>query len=388
MKKFYVLLVLLTGFFIERVEAQDPNFSQFFFKEAYYNPAFTGINPGLRAVLTNRQFWTQVPGNYQTTHLMVEFYDVRFLNGAFGLNVISSSKGEGFLMNNQVGLQYAKRIGISRDVVVQLGAEAAYGIQNIDYSNLVFSDQLDPRLGDIFQTEFRPTDYNKLHYLDFSAGAVCRFNIMQTSTKPIATNNIGFAFHHLNQPNDGYLPNSTARLPLKFNAQWYSVIRINRNSFYNSHFLLAPGVLYENQKMANKFLKTDETGFKTVSFGVNGIIPSRLSFMSQLYLGVWMRKQYAKKAEIGKAFDDVKKKQFDAAVFMLGIIKYSTNGKQNWRLCYSYDMTVSSASIATGGTHELTLAVEIHNLALPKGGRTWKYVRNPADRFFNISTGR
>jgi hypothetical protein len=51
-------------------------------------------------------------------------------------------------------------------------------------------------------------------------------------------------------------------------------------------------------------------------------------------------------------------------------------------------MTVSNASLATGGTHEITLAVEIHNLALPKGGRNWGYVHNPADRFFNLGTGR
>ena len=84
----------------------------------------------------------------------------------------------------------------------------------------------------------------------------------------------------------------------------------------------------------------------------------------------------------------VTKKSFDAVVFMLGIIKYSRDGKQNFRVCYSYDMTVSNASMATGGTHEITLAVEIHNLALPKGGRSWEYVRNPADRFYNIGSGR
>lgn len=388
MKKFYLFLILFTGY-ISHVEAQDPNFSQFFFKEAYYNPAFTGINPGLRAVLTNRQFWTSVPGTYSTTHLMVEFYDVKFLNGAFGLNMLSATKGESFLTANQIGLQYAKRIGISRDMIFQLGMGGAYGIQQVSYNRLVMPDQLDPRLGNIFQTEFvQPSGRNK-PYLDLSAGAVCRFNIMQTSTKPIATNNFGISFFHLNEPDNGYLPNSKAKLPLKVNAQWYSVIRVNRNSFYNSYFLVAPGVLYENQKLSKNYFKSDETGFKTLSFGLNAIIPSRLSFMSQLYTGVWMRKQYAKRADIDQnTYKKVTSKQFDAVVFMLGIIKYSRDGKQNFRLCYSYDMTISNASMSTGGTHEVTLAVEIHNLALPKGGRSWAYVRNPADRFFNISTGR
>jgi len=387
MKKFYLLFFLFTGL-IFQAEAQDPNFSQFFFKEAYYNPAFTGINPGLRAVLTNRQFWTTVPGNYMSTHLMVEFYDVKFLNGAFGLNVLSATKGESFLVSNQVGLQYAKRIGISRDVILQLGLAGAYGTQNVQYQNLKFPDQFDPRLGNIYQTEFvAPVGKNK-PFFDFSAGAVCRFNIMQTSTKPIATNNVGISFFHINEPDNGYLPNSQAKLPLKVNAQWYSVIRVNRNSFYNSYFLLAPGVLYENQKLSKNLFSSDESGFKTISFGLNGVIPARLSFMSQLYTGVWMRKQFAKRVDIGKAYSTITNKNFDAVIFMLGIIKYSRDGKQNWRVCYSYDMTVSNATMATGGTHEITLAIEIHDLALPKGGRNWGYVHHPADRFFNIGTGR
>ena len=386
MKKFYLLVFLLSGL-IFQAEAQDPNFSQFFFKEAYYNPAFTGINPGLKAVLTNRQFWTNIPGNYMSTHLMVEFYDVKFLNGAFGLNILSATKGESFLMSNQVGLQYAKRIGLSRDVVCQLGLSGAYGTQNVQYKGLVLPDQLDPRLGNIFQTEFVPAGKNK-PYLDFGAGAVCRFNIMQTSTKPIATNNVGISFFHINQPDNGYLPNSQSKLPLKVNIQWYSVIRVNRNSFYNSYYLLAPGILYENQKLAKNFFKTDETGFKTLSFGMNGVIPSRLSFMSQLYTGVWVRKQFAKSVDIKDAISTVRNKNFDALIFMLGIIKYSRDGKQNWRVCYSYDMTISNATMATGGTHEITLAVEIHDLALPKSKSKWGYVHHPSDRFFNLGTGR
>ena len=387
MKKFYFLFFLFSGF-IFQAEAQDPNFSQFFFKEAYYNPAFTGINPGFRSVLTNRQFWTNIPGTYTSSHFMAEFYDVKFLNGAFGLNVMSASKGEAFLVANQVGLQYAKRIGISRDMIIQLGISGAYGTQNVRYSNLVMPDQLDPRLGNIFQTEFIPPSSKNKPYFDFSAGVVSRFNIMQTSTKPIATNNVGIAFFHLNEPDNGYLPNSKARLPLKVNAQWYSVIRVNRNSFYNSYFLLAPGMLYENQKLAKTFFKSDQSGFKTLSFGLNAVIPSRLSFMSQLYTGVWIRKQFAKNIELSQVLKDIKSKSFDAVIYTLGIIKYSRDGKQNFRVCYSYDMTISNATLATGGTHEITLAVEIHNLSLPKGGRSWGYVHHPADRFFNIGTGR
>jgi len=385
MKKVY-LLVLIFGFLVKFASAQDPNFSQFFFKEAYYNPAFTGINPGLRAEVTDRQFWTAVPGDYRSTQMMIEYYDVKFLNGAFGLNVLSASKGQNFLMNNSVGLQYAKRIGLSRDVLLQLGLSAAFVMQQINYNNLIFSDQLDPRYGNVFQTEFQKPTQNGRSYFDFGAGAVCRFNFMETSSQPFMTNNVGIAFSHLSQPYDGYLPNSPSRLPLKVNLQYYSVIKINRNSFYNSHFLLAPGVIYESQKMASSMLSSDAASFNTLSFGLNAIIPSKLSFMSQLYTGVWMRKQFAK--TIMNVTELPTKTQFDALIFMLGIVKHARDGKSNLRISYSYDMTISNATLATGGSHELSIAYEIRNLALPKGGHNWAYVHHPADRFFNIGSGR
>lgn len=389
MKKFYLLLLLFAGFLCNVAKAQDPNFSQFYYNEAYYNPAFTGINNGLRGVLTNRSFWTNVPGTYRTSHLMVEYHDAYFLNGAFGLNVQSWTKGESFLMSNQVGLQYAKRLYIG-SAQFQLGAGGNFVSQSLDFSQLVFPDQLDPRLGQIYQTEFqRPSDKANINFFDFNAGAVCRFNIMQTSTKAIATNNIGIAFHHLTQPNQSYLDKGESKLPLKVNIHWYSFFRISRNAFYNSHFYIAPGAMFETQKMANTMLKANEAGFKTLSFGANAIIPSRLSFMSQLYTGLWMRKQFYKKVALSDVKKDIKSKNFDALVLMLGLIKYSRDGKRSVRFSYSYDLTVSNATFRTGGTHELIISVELHDLALPGGKRKWGYVKhNLTDKFFHMGTGR
>jgi len=380
------LLVLALGQ-IENMYSQDPNFSQFYFKESYYNPAFTGINPGFRGTVTQRQFWTNTPGNNATTHLEIDFYDVQFLNGGLGLVATSYAKGEGYLRNDIVGLQYAKRIGISHNLVFQVGAKAAYVMRKADYSKLIFSDELDPRFGRVYQTEFvAPPDDHK-HYFDYSAGAVARFNILKGPNKVIMTNNLGIAFHHLTQPNEAWYANRIAQLPMKVNIHGYSVIKVSRNNFYNSYFLLAPGAIFEKQTLAKNYFAHDESGMKTLAGGVNAIIPAKLSFISQLYTGVWVRKQYYKKLALEDVAATLKSKQFDAVIFMLGYIKYDRRGKQLYRFAYSYDLTISSAAITTGGTHEVTLAFEIHNLALPRKGRNWGYVHNPADRFFHLNQG-
>jgi type IX secretion system PorP/SprF family membrane protein len=388
MKKIYLLLSLLAALsaISTKLAAQDPNYSQFFFKESYYNPAFIGINPGLRGVATNRQMWTNVPGLHQASHVSIDYYDVKLLNGGLSAFANNYMKGD-FIRVTSGGLGYAKRIGITRDFIMQLGGTANYTMFNYDFTNLTFSDELDPVHGPIYQSEFdKNTLENRRGFFDFSAGVVARFNIKTTPINTLATNTFGAAMHHITEPETSMLKDGKNKLPTKINLHAYSVIKVARGNFYNSHFLIAPGVLFENQTLReNLFNGKDETSAKTMTYGFNAIIPSRTAFMSSLYTGLWMRHQFYKKKTIGA---DLKegffKKNYDSMIATLGYIKYSRDGKSLYRVVYSYDLTMSSAGFGTGGSHELTLAFEIHDLALPGKPRKWGYVKNPADRFYHL----
>lgn len=381
-KRFSILLSIITCLVAFNAFGQDPNFSQFYYKETYYNPAFAGVNPGFRGVLTNRQLWTNVPGNWGTYNLSVDYYDVKFLNGGFGLNVITYFRGEGFARTDQIALQYGKRISLSQDFIFQLGIQAQYVMKTADYSSFIFSDQLHPRFGAIYATEFVVEDIDPENYFDYSAGFLGRFNIKQTPVKQLMTTTFGAAFHHLSQPSDSYIKGDS-RLPMKVNAHLYSVIRVNRSGFYNSYFLIAPGVMYENQKLRENWFNQDESGAKTLAFGMNAIIPAKMSFLTSFYAGVWARKQYWKEKSI--SVDNLKNVEFDALIFTLGYIDYYGRNKRSYRLLYSYDLTVSNAGVGTGGSHEVTLVLEITDLALPDGKRKWFYVKHPADRFFHMN---
>lgn len=390
-KRYSILFAIISCIFASTLSAQDPNFSQFYYKETYYNPAFAGINPGFRGVLTNRQLWTNVPGNWGTYNFSADYYDIKFLNGGFGLNMVSYFRGEGYSRADQIALQYGKRLPINQDFIFQLGIQAQYIMNYIDYSYLTFSDQLDARFGAIYETEFVLEDIDPRNYFDFSAGFLTRFNIKQTPVKQIMTTTAGLAFHHLTEPNMSVI-GGDARLPMKINAHLYSVIRVNRGGFYNSYFLVAPGILYESQKLSENWFNDDESGAKTLSFGLNAIIPSKMSFLTSFYAGVWARKQFWKEQTILNSFGDnsketeIRNKEFDALVFTLGYIDYFDRRKQrSYRLMYSYDLTVSNAGVQTGGSHEVTLVLEIRDLALPGKPRIWKYVKHPADRFFHTN---
>lgn len=387
MKKIYLSVIVLLPLLccVSVVQAQDPNFSQFFYKEMYYNPAFTGINPGLRGTITDRHLWVNVPGEYGTQSLAFDYYDDKFAQGGFGAYVTRNTQGLNFLNTFQGGITYAKQIRILPDLMMQIGAGAQYIHKNIDYSVLTFTDQYDPRFGAIYETEFVPPvdgEFAKGAF-DYSAGLVVRFNIRETPVKYIASNTFGVAFHHLTEPDFSWLDDGNpAPLPMKMVVHGYSYVRINRSGFHNRFFLLTPGFIYENQVESQYMFKGEEVGAKTLSFGLNAVIPSKISFVSSLYLGVWMRKQYWKREQLATFVDDIQKKSFDSMIFTLGYIKYSRDNKQLYRFLYNYDMTISAAGLATGGSHEVTLSFELHDRALLGRSQRRSAVPHPNDRFF------
>ena len=387
MKKIYLSVIVLLPLMcsINAVQAQDPNFSQFFYKEVYYNPAFTGINPGLRGTITDRHLWVNVPGEYGTQSLALDYYDDKLAQGGLGLIVTRNTQGLSFLNTFTGGVSYAKQIRVLPDLMFQLGASAQYIHKTIDYSELKFTDQFDPRFGAIYETEFVPPkdgEHAKSAF-DYSAGLVVRFNIRETPVKYLASTTLGIAFHHLTEPDFSWLDDGNeAPLPMKMVAHAYTYIRINRSGFHNRYFLLTPGVLYENQVESQYMFRGEEVGARTLSFGMNAIVPSGISFVSSLYLGVWMRKQYWKRETLADFTDDLKRKSFDSMIFTLGYVKYSRDNKQLYRFLYNYDMTISSAGLATGGSHEVTLSFELHDRALLGRSKRRAAVAHPNDRFF------
>lgn len=386
MRKISISIIALVSslLFANSLLAQDPNYSQFYLKETYYNPAMTGINPGLRGTITDRHLWTNVPGEWGTQSVCFDYYDVKFAQGGIGAFLTRNTQGENCLNTFQGGLAYAKQIRVLPDLMFQVGAGAQYVHKSIDYDKLTFTDQLDPRFGAIYESEFVPPEEGIAHQgtFDYNAGACVQFNIRQTPVKYLATGIFGVAFHHLSQPDMSWLDDGEeAPLPMKFTMHGYVQFRINRKGFHNKYFLVCPGFIFENQAEANQWFKGSEAGSKTLTFGLNGTIPSKISFMSSLYVGCWARKQYYKKESLEEIANSIKAKSFDALIMTIGYIKYSKDKKQLYQFLYSYDMTISNAGLSTGGTHEVTLSFEIHDLAIKGRNARRSAIPHPSEKF-------
>lgn len=192
--KIYLLIMMFTAL-CARVWGQDHMYSQFFDSPLYLNPALTGQFPAdLRMNLIYRNQWTSVPGNFSYTTASIDYNIPRF-GGGVGLMFTRSSEGTAYLKNNAVAATYAYSVG-SDDFVLSFGLQAGVANRSIDYSKLVFDDQIDPRLGIIpgSTSAAESLPYNNKFYFDSGAG----INLA------LSDFNIGMAVQHLNRPNESF----------------------------------------------------------------------------------------------------------------------------------------------------------------------------------------
>src|SRR5579864_7491161 len=140
---FMLLLVLLKGL---TSFAQDHLYSQFFNSPLYLNPSLAGQFEGdLRMNLIYRNQWTAVPGLLSYASASIDLNIPRF-GGGIGLLVTRSSEGTAYQDKTNISGLYSYSIG-SEDFVLSFGLQAGFTQRKIDYSKLVFDDQLDPTLG-------------------------------------------------------------------------------------------------------------------------------------------------------------------------------------------------------------------------------------------------
>lgn len=96
---------------------QDPHFSNFNNNKLYYNPAYTGIDYGMRLNLAYRRHWPNILSKFQTINGCFD-QSVRVARGlgGYGIVVVSNTEGEGFLQNTSIGIPLPVRIPIAENL--------------------------------------------------------------------------------------------------------------------------------------------------------------------------------------------------------------------------------------------------------------------------------
>ena len=180
-------------------------YSQFFNSPLYLNPALNGQFPAdFRMNLIYRNQWASLPGtlSYLTASLD---YNVPRFGGGLGLMFTRSAEGSAYLTKNNISGLYSYSVGAD-NFVLSFGLQGGVTNRVIDWSKLIFSDQLNETIGIIpgQASSAEPPPYNSKYYFDSGAGVSLTLNRLL----------VGGALQHINRPNES-LTGSTAILPMR-----------------------------------------------------------------------------------------------------------------------------------------------------------------------------
>lgn len=302
MKQLYKFSLALACIFVagSELNAQDPEFTQFYANPLYLNPALAGNKICPRVNVNYRVQWPNVYGTYSTVGVSVDrlAYGVK---GGVGLVVMQDRAAQGTLNTTGIGLIYAPMIPISRTTSISFAIQAGWWQKSVNWGKLTFGDMIDPQRGFVEQTnEVPPTDATVGNF-DLGAGMVINMRHVF----------IGAAVHHILEQNESFL-SGTSKLPRKYTVHAGGNIPIGGKY---SETYISPNVLYRQQG-----------DFQQLNIG--------MYFKKESIVGgLWYRGN-------------------DSFIMLLGL------EAGHFRLGYSYDVTVSKLTNATAGSHEISLGYQ------------------------------
>ena len=287
-----ILLHRMPGF------AQDHMSSQFFNSQLYLNPALTGQFEGdLRMNLIYRNQWTNVPGTFSYLSASVDYNVPRF-GGGIGLLVTHSSEGTAYLDMTNISGVYSYSVG-SEDFVLSFGLQAGVTNRTLDYSKLVFGDQIDPTLGIVSGSSAAAGSfpYNNKFFFDSGLG----------TNLAIHDFNIGLALQHLNQPNESFT-GTPVKLPIRTNAHVSYRWDLNEgdNLYDDEKSYVIPSVVFYKQSNAESYSIGMQYKHKSVNVGLwyrSGNETGPSAVVVSLIFDLFINREGAEKLRFGVSHD-------------------------------------------------------------------------------------
>lgn len=308
------LLALLLPLLRFQLKAQDIHFSQFYANPLYLNPAFAGSEYCSRFSLNYRNQWPNLSGSYVTYSCSYDRY-IEAIAGGIGLLVTSDNQAHGTLKTATAGLIYSYNARVNRFFSIKTAMQASWFQKTLDKNRLNFGDMIDARRGFVWNTAETMPSKTKSN-VDFSAG------ILGYGGNYF----FGLTVNHLNQPDEGLL--GPSKLPVKYTAQAGGIIQIDKRSGYS----ISPNIIFQQQQK-----------FTQLNLG--------LYYMKESFVaGLWYRNN-------------------DAVIILIGL------HNRNFKLGYSYDVTISRLSGNTAGAHEISFQVKLN---CKKKGKKYRTVVCPS----------
>ncbi len=213
-KKIRVVCAALVAYFLipQQSIAQDPVFSQAYLAPINTNPAATGAGEhDLRFSAIYRRHWWTIPSQMNYAAVSVDKF---FPSISSGIGLLVTNSNEGYLKKTGLYASYAYTVCSGVASAAENGGQPKwfwtgamqFGVaqRRIDYSKLVFADELD--INGVIPGSASSADVaanSGRFYPDFSAGTFFNYNLADNS-RLLA----GFSAHHINRPDESFTSTS------------------------------------------------------------------------------------------------------------------------------------------------------------------------------------
>lgn len=316
--------------------AQDPEFSQYYSAPLYLNPAFAGTATDHRFIANYRNQWPNITNSFVTYALSYD-YNMETLNSGLGLYVMADKAGSANLKSTTINFQYAYKVSLNDKWVLSSGLNFGVGIRNIDFSKLVFGDQLAfDADGNASTDDDAFSRLESTTYFDFGAGMLAYSRKFW----------LGLSFAHMNRPNRSLI-DEEAIIPMK--TTFHGGVRI---PLYHG--------LFKKERVAAimpSFVYKQQGRFDQLDLGT-------YFFYEPVVIGLWYRGIPIQQ----NTLDNISQ---DAVVVILGFQLTS------FELSYSYDLTVSELGPISGGAHEVALKYKLNVYLQTAKKKREKYIPCP-----------
>jgi len=130
----------------EDIKAQDLVFSQYYNSPIHNNPAFAGIANYPLFTTNYRLQWPGINNIYKSYALS---YDQFFkkINSGIGFTAMTDDQAEGTLRTTRFSGIYSYKLRLKDEWQIKFGLEVGFIQSRIDWSRLIFFDQIDPAIG-------------------------------------------------------------------------------------------------------------------------------------------------------------------------------------------------------------------------------------------------
>ncbi len=296
---------------------QDAQLTQFYAAAPHLNPAFAGGTLENRVAFHYRNQWPGLPGRFVSYGASYDVF-IPKINSGIGVIFSSDEAGSGALGSSSFAFQYSYEVPINDNLSFRPGLQLGWSSRGLlNWQDLVFGDQINRGVTDGgagASLEGLSNFQLVRNYFDVAAGGVLYGKKFW----------LGVSSRHLNTPSESLTDATIAAVPIWLSAHGGIRIPVDGGpKGYDQDVLVAAGYRSQGQ-------------FDQMDFGISFDSPF-------LTYGISYRQILMKSAPDGAP-------NHDAVSVLIGLTE------ENFRVGYSYDITVSSLGWGiSDGAHELTL---------------------------------